>query len=176
MAEYAPGLPTWAMPVAYTCARRSTTGGGTGSVWFCRSPHCCPDRAVYQGPELMACGFLHSPLLRSYKARLIDVAPHALVSPAPDLKPSFRLDVSLAGTLSIVKALRCVISDTKTREIVLDEQVEFTSEVGHDLQGVVDCGDLSAAQHPVKLWWPVGYGTQEMYEVEVHLLDEVGSL
>lgn len=175
MAEYAPDPRIWVILVAYMFVKRSITGGGTGSVWFYRLHRRYTYATVCKGPEIMACGFLHSPLLRSYKTRLVDVAPHALVSPAPDLKPSFRLDVSLAGTLSLVKTLRCVISDTKTREIVLDERVEFTSEAGYDLQGVVDCGDLSAAQHSVKLWWPVGYGTQEMYRVEVHLLGEVWS-
>ncbi|KAH8082418.1 glycoside hydrolase superfamily, partial [Cristinia sonorae] len=120
------------------------------------------------GPELMTCGPYRPIRLRTYKARLATVAPYALVSPAPLLTPSFRLDVELAGDISTVRALRCVVRDTKTGLIVKDQRVQLDVSESKISNAVIfdDIGDA------VTLWWPTGYGDQQLYIVEVTLLGD----
>ena len=121
----------------------------------------------------MTCGPYRPIKLISYNVRIDSVHARARVSPAPELAPSLVVDATLSGDLSLFHTVAIMLRD-RTGGLLRMEQVALAGDVNRtsaqDFQGIVNwsLGDI------VKLWWPVGYGAQELYDVEVSILDKVG--
>lgn len=126
------------------------------------------------GPELMTCGPYRSITLQAYTCRIASLWTHAIVSEAPSLVPSFRLDVAFKGTISSAKSLKFALKKVgehdliKTAQVALHPSQEHTTKEA-SLDKIFYYEDLSGE---VDLWWPVGYGSQALYDVEVTLIGE----
>jgi beta-mannosidase len=109
--------------------------------------------------------------LRTYINHLASITTHARVS--GDLKFSFALDISLSsangsniqdGTLKVHVTLR-----NSKGAVVKEEWVKIHSvEAGTEIKDFID---WILEKDAVALWWPVGYGDQVLYEVEIILMD-----
>lgn len=129
--------------------------------------------AMLQGPELMTCGPYRPVKLLAYTARILSVHTHALVSPAPELAATLRVDAKIVGDLWLARYLRITVLDgTRVLDTFYEEYDNALGQYSVTLQGIVDA-DLSQR---VQLWWPVGYGEQPLYDIAVELLTDVSSL
>jgi beta-mannosidase len=101
--------------------------------------------------------------LHSYNIRITDVNVRSKVSESLDVQVTIDFSLSLAtsGYASIV--LKCLDSDKRLAEkFVKINEVHGKAEF-YFAPGVVD------------LWYPVGYGKQPMYTVEVQIENTVAS-
>ncbi|KAF8959158.1 glycoside hydrolase family 2 protein [Flammula alnicola] len=128
------------------------------------------------GPELMTCGPYRPITLTTYNARVQDVHVRALASIQPDgaFTASLKVDVVLCGSWDpSMDALLITMTD-KEKHTLRSERVEirqWKKEGSHSdyvQNAIVAWNDLQA--DGVQLWWPVGYGEQTMYTVEVSLV------
>jgi beta-mannosidase len=95
---------------------------------------------------------------------------YAKTQVSPDLRRYLVVEIGLKGDLRAVKAFEVVVKDQSGHEISLERRKIPGTSAGrgkHELLNV----DLTGSV--VDLWWPVGYGKQNLYEVEVQLLSEV---
>lgn len=116
----------------------------------------------------MTCGPYRPIHLITYNARISALHSKAIVS--TDLAASLKIDASFIGDLFAVKGLSVLFKDSSGNVI---KQSDFTLTL-HGMEGEkTDIVAWSLGQDTVKLWWPVGYGSQELYDVEVSLLGEV---
>ncbi len=115
-----------------------------------------------QGPELMTCGPYRPISLITFNARIESVNTRAHISAAPALSPSLKVDITVGGDVSAVKGAKVVLKSLDGT-VVREEKVQQVGEnaVSWDLKD------------RVQLWWPVGYGSQNLYHVEISLLGDV---
>ncbi|EIM92628.1 glycoside hydrolase [Stereum hirsutum FP-91666 SS1] len=138
------------------------------------------------GPELMTAGPYRSIHLLTYAkstVRLSSIHAQALVSAT--LKPSFVLDLALAGvdatSLKSVPRASVTLKDLSGNVIRTAEvDLKIDSIQGGDGEGgvaqVVKVVEWNFEDAEVQLWWPVGYGSQHLYTVEVTLLDQADAI
>lgn len=122
---------------------------------------------VVQGPELMTAGPYRAISLVTYIARIESANTRATVSAAPELSPSLSVDLSLSGDVSAVKGVKVVLRGLDGA-VLHEEQVQQTS--AQSLLKDTVRWDLKDKAQP---WWPVGYGKQNLYNVDISLLDNV---
>ncbi|KAI1789937.1 glycoside hydrolase [Ganoderma leucocontextum] len=116
-----------------------------------------------RGPELMTCGPYRAVSLVTYTARIEAAKTRAIVSAAPSLSPSFKVDLAISGDASVVRGVKVVLRELDGA-VVREEKVQQSGSA--NLVDVVSW-DL---KDKVQLWWPVGYGSQTLYRVEISLL------
>ncbi|KAF9800855.1 hypothetical protein IEO21_10274 [Rhodonia placenta] len=124
-----------------------------------------------QGPELMTCGPYRPISLITYTARLSDVHPRVSVSSGPALLPSLKLNLTIAGRVSAAQAAHVVLKDTDGGFVVREAHIPLSITEPRD-GDVVEVTDIVSwdLDTVVELWWPVGYGKQKLYTLEVVLL------
>ncbi|KAF8608367.1 glycoside hydrolase [Ceratobasidium sp. AG-I] len=115
------------------------------------------------GPELMTVGPYRPIHLHTYKARISDIYAKASVSGAPRLSPS----------LAVTPTLRGNSSDVSKTEITL--RASNGSTIKTETFNHISKIEWKFSEGEVKLWWPVGYGEQPLYSVEVALFDKDGN-
>ena len=141
--------------------------------WVRSSSTCCslPYLTSKQGPELLSAGPYRPITLRTYINHLASITTHACVS--VDSKFSFVLDISLSsangsniqdGTLKVHVTLR------DSRGVVVKEEWVKVHSVDAGTE-IKDFIDWIFEKDEVALWWPMGYGDQVLYEVEIVLID-----
>jgi len=106
--------------------------------------------------------------LHSYHTRISDLHISALVNESLDADLIVRIALSPSETWS-------------TAEVTLkDPAGSESSFVASQSNIILDNGAVRVAFHfkngEVKLWYPVGYGEQPLYEVQVGIYDDVRSL
>lgn len=114
----------------------------------------------------MTCGPYRAISLITYTARIEAAKTCAVVSAAPALSPSFKVDLAIAGDASAVRGAKVVLSELDGT-LVLEEKVQLSGDA--HLKDIVSW-DL---EDKVQLWWPVGYGSPTLYDVDIALLGEV---
>ncbi len=145
---------------------------GLGAFYLYFSELAAEGVLVSQGPELMTCGPYRPIKLRAYTARIASVHTHALVSPAPELAATLKVDANLAGDVWLARYLRVTVLDgTRVLDTFFEEYDNPPGEYDITLEGIVD-SDFSQQVQP---WWPVGYGEHPLYDVVVELLSDVGT-
>lgn len=119
----------------------------------------------------------------TYTARLADVHAHATVSQT--LIPSLTVSVSLQGDLDEIESIQVCLrasNGDKTQDSeagradqssleTLIIQDEFRPDAIHPEHKNIIHWDFE--KNEVKLWWPVGYGSQALYDLEVNLFGDV---
>ncbi|KDQ51573.1 glycoside hydrolase family 2 protein [Jaapia argillacea MUCL 33604] len=126
------------------------------------------------GPELMTCGPYRPIKLVTYSTRISSIYTRAHVSPSsPTSSSSLKVNLSLSGDISKAHTLRLVLrgeSGGQDLKPIRSEDVRLTkgSIVG-ELRDVVS---WEFKNGEVDLWWPVGYGGQTLYVLEILLLGD----
>ncbi|KAJ3863761.1 glycoside hydrolase [Lentinula novae-zelandiae] len=119
------------------------------------------------GPELMTCGIYRPVLLSSYSVCIDDIFTKASVD--DDLTCSLEVDVSLRGQLTGIDKCRVVLKDLE-KNVVRAEDI-LTEGESKTSRTVVS---WNFDEDEVRLWWPVGYGEQNLYTVELTILNQDG--
>lgn len=112
--------------------------------------------------------------LIAHTTRIQSIHTKALVS--SDLEPSFSLDLVLKGHTSLADTARVTITDTASGDVIRSENASLTYADGGVPSGTSLSEDIvhwAFQKDEVALWWPVGYGKQALYQVEVVLLNNV---
>lgn len=129
------------------------------------------------GPELMTVGPYRPIRLIAHTTRIQSIHTKALVS--SDLEPSFSLDLMLKGHTSLADTARVTITDTASGDVIRSENASLTYADGGVPSGTSLSEDIvhwAFQKDEVALWWPVGYGKQALYQVEVVLLNNGGDV
>ncbi|EIW52338.1 glycoside hydrolase [Trametes versicolor FP-101664 SS1] len=122
-----------------------------------------------RGPEIMTCGPYRPIKLLAYTLRIASVYTHALVSPAPELAATLRVDATLAGDVWLARYVRVTVLDgIRVLDTFFEAYDNSLEECSLALEGIVN-SDFSKR---VQLWWPVGYGEQYLYDIVVELLSD----
>ncbi|KAJ3932534.1 MAG: glycoside hydrolase [Lentinula lateritia] len=119
------------------------------------------------GPELMTCGLYRPVVLSSYSVCIDDIFTKASVD--DDLTCSLEVDVSLRGRLTGIDKYRVVLKDSE-ENVVRAEDI-LTEGESKTSRTVVS---WNFDEDEVRLWWPVGYGEQNLYTVELTILNKDG--
>ncbi len=125
----------------------------------------------------MTCGPYRPISLVVYQTRLSCVNTRASVSNAPHLKPNLKVDIDISGAIDESDAIRGVLRKSGNEGIIRDEtiQVPFTDRDEDSskltLEGLFDWN----LDGEVSMWWPIGYGQQDLYDVEITLLSKVST-
>ncbi|KAL5495319.1 hypothetical protein ACEPAI_782 [Sanghuangporus weigelae] len=124
------------------------------------------------GPELLTAGPYRPISLFTYTARISDLNSQAVVSAS--LLPSLAVELALRGNVKSVADVTVALR-TRSGRIIKEQTIN-----GHQLfpgpNASAELVSWSFGMSEVQLWWPTGYGTQELYEVEVTLLGENSSI
>jgi beta-mannosidase len=123
---------------------------------------------------LLTCGPYRPITLKTYTARIADVHTRASVSFNNDtgaFLPVLKLDVALEGSFpaGLTQSLLVTLKDTQGNEI-RNQQLPLQGDSDELLKDAVV---WKLGNNGVNLWWPVGYGEQNLYDVEVILLSQV---
>ncbi|KAG9123469.1 hypothetical protein FRC07_014899, partial [Ceratobasidium sp. 392] len=106
-------------------------------------------------PELMTVGPYRPIHLHTYKTRISDVHAKASVSSVPALSPSLEVIPTLAGNTSDVVKMEVTLRDSDG-SAVRAEIFSHASKI-----------EWKFKDGEVALWWPVVYGKQPLYTVEI---------
>jgi beta-mannosidase len=122
----------------------------------------------------MTCGPYRPIILRTFTARIADVYPRAFVTfnkEADTYLPVLKLDLEIDGGSNIPNlTTRIVLKDCPGGNAIRQEEVGLGDGERRLVKDVVV---WELEREGVKLWWPVGYGEQCLYDVEVVLLGPV---
>lgn len=127
---------------------------------------------------MITCGPYRPITLITYNTRIKDIHAAAYVTILPDnaFTASLRVSATLSGSWDAsIAALRVTLRDPADGRMVQSTRVGMSSwdGTGDSLQdALVTWSDLQ--EDGVELWWPVGYGVQRMYTIEVALVTLVG--
>ncbi|CAE6497533.1 unnamed protein product [Rhizoctonia solani] len=116
------------------------------------------------GPELMTAGPYRPIHLHTYKARIADAYVKTIVSSAPELACAIEIEPTLHGDVSAVSKFD--ISLRHPEGTVIRTQV---FDIGSKIRWKLEDGEVS-------LWWPVGYGQQTLYHVDIIATGEDGTV
>ncbi|EMD39457.1 glycoside hydrolase family 2 protein [Gelatoporia subvermispora B] len=128
------------------------------------------------GPELMTCGPYRPIHLISYSARLSDVHIRACVGPGPLYKPALKIGLSVDGDITAAKRVWIALHDAHNQNLVAEKTVDLTNlGLLHNIESTArNLGNVVEWElyGLVELWWPIGFGKQQLYVVYVTLFDE----
>ncbi|KAJ8089496.1 hypothetical protein PM082_014751 [Marasmius tenuissimus] len=124
------------------------------------------------GPELMTAGPYRPIELKTYTIQVSDIYARTSLD-ANSFKRSLSLDITVKGSISVVKKARVSLAKWASETVVRSEEVPIPSlSSGDEIKNVLQW-ELTADE--VSLWWPVGYGEQPLYDLKVEILGEDGS-
>ncbi|KAG6856280.1 hypothetical protein H0H87_005890 [Tephrocybe sp. NHM501043] len=119
------------------------------------------------GPELMTAGPYRPITLKTYSARLNEVHTRASVSfhKITGVSASYlKVDVIIEGS-AISEAVEVVLKDSAGKELKRERVV-----LKENATTVCDLVAWNLSSEDVRPWWPVGYGEQNLYDVQVSLI------
>lgn len=119
----------------------------------------------------MTCGPYRPVKLITYTARIVDLNTRATVS--SELSASLKIDASFLGDVSAIKGITAILKDS-AGNIIKESENALILDKAND--GKKDIISWDLGKDTVKLWWPVGYGSQELYTLEVLLIGEASPL
>ena len=105
----------------------------------------------------------------SYTTRILDL--HVAPTVSSSLTASLDIGISLRGNLSEAEAVQIILKN-EVGEVVRLDEVQLQSGQGETERQLVK---WTFENDEIKLWWPVEYGSQTLYTVEVKLLGEVSA-
>ncbi|KAF8184215.1 glycoside hydrolase [Pholiota molesta] len=125
------------------------------------------------GPELMTCGPYRPITFTAYNARIKEANVSALARILDDgaFTASLKVNITLDGSWD-TSALVVTMVDQQGR-VLKTERLEIASWDGAPGLGTAPNGSVAwnnLQSEGVELWWPVNYGNQTMYTVEVSLV------
>ncbi len=106
----------------------------------------------------MTCGPFRPITLTTYAAKISEVQTRACV--LGDIGTQLKVDIDIDGELTGGE-IKATLTDS-TGKVVKEEGVGLGTQV-----------DWTFSNDEIKLWWPVGYGEQVLYDVKLELLGPV---
>ncbi|CAE6426065.1 unnamed protein product [Rhizoctonia solani] len=114
------------------------------------------------GPELMTVGPYRLVHLHTYQVRIADAYVKALVSSAPELACAIEITTELHGDVSDVSGFDVSLRRSDGT-VIRTQKFDSGSKIGWKLD-----------DDEVSLWWPVGYGQQTLYYVDLAAIGKDG--
>ena len=116
----------------------------------------------------MTVGIYRPIRLLRYTARIANLNPVAVVSAALDCSLAVR--ATFRGDTKSIATVQVILHDPNNNNLVMqhERELQFTSA-----ETEVELVKWTFGEDEVKLWWPVGYGEQARYVVDVTILGEV---
>lgn len=114
------------------------------------------------GPVLMTVGPWKPIKLETYTARIIDVDIRTTIS--PELNATVNVNFSLSISGRVVSSVQIL---SPSGALVIGQRGLRVDTLGK--------ANFGLSKGAYDLWWPVGYGEQPMYTVEITIEDQVCS-
>ncbi|KAG8949951.1 hypothetical protein FRC00_007912, partial [Tulasnella sp. 408] len=153
-------------PSSYLIGKELEAAHGKGALWNGDSSRLHVRTAQYRygwdwGPVLLTTGPWKPVYLEAYNVRI------------DDLRVSTKVDESLAAAIDITIALSSEVSATAS-VVLKDASGKALKTADINISKGKGSTSLEAKTGELELWWPVGYGKQVLYTVDVQVADEGG--
>ncbi|KAJ3788678.1 glycoside hydrolase [Lentinula aff. detonsa] len=119
------------------------------------------------GLELMTCGIYRPVVLSTYSVHIDNMFTKASVN--GNFACSLEVDVGMKGQLNEIEKYRVVLKDSRNNNVRAED-----ISAGGDVKQNVTLVYWTFNKDEIKLWWPVGYGDQCLYTVELTILSKQG--
>ncbi|KAG8898984.1 hypothetical protein FRB99_007008 [Tulasnella sp. 403] len=122
-----------------------------------------------EGPEIMTVGPWRPIELRVYTTRIEELL--VVANADANLVPTLRVVVKLKGDTSVAHSINVTIRDSSGAIVKQETRILSPSE-----RSTAEASFIwNFAKGDIELWWPINYGPQSLYTVDLSILDTNGA-
>ncbi|KAF5390641.1 hypothetical protein D9757_002653 [Collybiopsis confluens] len=121
------------------------------------------------GPELMTCGIYRPVIFTTYDICIDDLTTSAFVDDG--LRCSLKVGASFKGNMNVIRDFVIILKDLRESTSIKSANVSVREAISS-----VTLVHWTFEADEVSLWWPTGFGEQQLYGVELSIRGKDGRI